>query len=134
MTQSWVSQIVSSLDSIIKILTQFGLESYALKVCISLKIYVNITIFLVWVFGQNCDDIFRPKCFNTVDHNVLILLLSNINNGNIGTFQHRNLCMKSWYNSKSLWILSISLVCSFYAKTALIPPIYILLEFLTIRL
>ena len=66
MTQSWVSQIVSSLDSIIKILTQFGLESYALKVCISLKIYVNITIFLVWVFGKICADIFRPKCFNTL--------------------------------------------------------------------
>ena len=39
-------------------------------------------------------------------------LIINVNmyNGNIGTFWHRNLCMKIWYSSKSLRILLILLV------------------------
>ena len=41
-----------------------------------------------------------------LDQIVLILLVSNINNGNIRTFWHRKLCMKTWYSSKSFWILS----------------------------
>lgn len=33
------------------------------------------------------------------DQNLLIRFVSNMYNGNIGTFWHRKLCMKTWYQS-----------------------------------
>ena len=45
-----------------------------------------------------------------LDYNVLIFLVVNMYNGNIWTFWHRTLCMKSWYTSKYQWILTIFLV------------------------
>ena len=50
----------------IKILTQFGLENYGLKVGKTLKIFVNIALFLVSFFSPNCADTSRRKCVNTL--------------------------------------------------------------------
>ena len=48
MTQNLVSQVVSSLSSIlIEVLTLFSIENYGLKVDIILKISVNISNFFV---------------------------------------------------------------------------------------
>ena len=56
-----------------------------------------------------------------LNQNLLILLVSNICNGNIGTFWHRKLCLKTWYTSKSLWILPIFLVWFFRPKPRWYP-------------
>ena len=45
------------------------------------------------------------------DQNVSILIVSNMYYGNIGILWNKKFCMKSWYNSKLLWLLTIFFVC-----------------------
>ena len=45
------------------------------------------------------------------DQNVSILIVSNMYYGNIGILWNKKFCMKSWYNSKLLWLLAIFFVC-----------------------
>ena len=62
-----------------------------------------------------------------LDHNVLILFVSNKYIGNIGTFWYRKLCMKTWHNSKPLWILSIFFYVFFGSKLSWYPNIHIIM-------
>ena len=74
--------------------------------------------------APNCINALQPQCVDSCkwyvwweysnillwiisDQNVLILVVSNMSNGNIGSFWHRKLCMMMWYSSKSLWIMMI---------------------------
>ena len=66
--------------------------------------------FFLWFLDPNCPNTSRPKLVNTLDQNVLIQLVSIIYNGNIQKFWHRKLRRKTWYSSKSLWLLPILLV------------------------
>ena len=92
------------------------------------KNFVNIADFCWWFSILNCLDTSKPKYVDTPsDQNMLIVLLSNIYNGNIARFWHKKLCMKIWYSSKSLWILLICLVYFFLAQNVLIPSTHILL-------
>ena len=122
----------------IRILGQFGIENYSWKVAIMQTIFVNIAHFPCTILGS-LFPLFREQNV----HNVSIVLISNIYDGNIEefrqiklfiktyyssnlwsmlliflvsdirTFWHRKLCMKNWYNSKSLWLLSIFLTFCF---------------------
>lgn len=74
--------------------------------------------------APNCINALQPQCVDSCkwyvwweysnillwiisDQNVLILVVSNMSNGNIGSFWHGKLCMMMWYSSKSLWIMMI---------------------------
>ena len=79
--------------------------------------------FLVWFLGDKMFRYHQTKIWAIVlDQNVLILdssckhiyIYIYIYNGNIRTFWHRKLCMKTWYNTKSLWILTFFLVWLFW--------------------
>ena len=61
------------------------------------------------------------KCTNT--HNVSIIFVNNTFIWNTRTFWHRKLYMKTCYNSKSLWILTILLVWFFLSHNILIPTV-----------
>ena len=77
------------------ILEHFGVENYAWKVGIIQKIFAIFSVPTVPL---------RPgqKVSIPSDQNLLILLVSNVYNGNVGAFWHRKLRMKTWYSSKLL--------------------------------
>ena len=57
---------ISLTSSLIRILTQFGIENYGLKFGIILKISVNIADFYSMTLDSNCDDTFRPTCVDNL--------------------------------------------------------------------
>ena len=64
--------------------------------------FVNLFCMIFWV-----QNVLIPPGQNfslPLDQNVLLHLVSKRYNGNIQTFWHRNVYIKSWYSSKSLWI------------------------------
>ena len=86
--------------------------------------FENFVIFSFMTFWA--QNILIPPDQNVsipLDQNVLVLLVSNTYNRNIQTFSYRKLCMKTWYSSKYLWILSIFLVWYFGPKLFRYPQI-----------
>ena len=112
---------------------QFGMRNCSWKVGIIEKLFIC----QLFVCDFLCQTVPTPQ-----DQNVLIppyqnmstLLVSNMYHGNIGTFLHIKLCIKSWYSSKSLWILMIFLAWLFWAQNVLIPSTYMLLWKLCLNL
>ena len=81
-----------------------------------------LSMFCLRFSVSNCLDT-RSNVSIPSDQNVSIVLVSNIYNRNIGTFRRRKFCMKSWYNSKSLWMLLIFLAWLFGSKNSWYPQL-----------
>ena len=84
-----------------------------------------LLIFFAWLLGPKFFDTSRPKFVNTlrpkcVDSSCKQYMF----NRNIQTFWQKTLCIKTWYSSKSLWILSVFLVWFFRAKMFPYPKSY----------
>ena len=89
-----------------------------MKNCHNAKTFVKFVNFLlfVWDFlGPKCFDISRSKFSIPLDQ-MHRFFVSNICNGNIPALWDRKSCLKSWYSSKSLRILSVFLVWFFGPK------------------
>lgn len=81
------------------------------------KIFVHSADFSCMIFlAQNVPIPTDKILSKPLDHNVLILFVSNTYNGNILAFWARKLCMKTWYSSKIFMNLSIFLVWFFSPK------------------
>ena len=86
---------------------------------------IQISLWILLFFfcdflGSKCFNTSRPKFVNTLRPKCVNFSWSNSYNGNIRTFWHRKLWMKTWYSSKSLWILSIPCML-FWAQNVWIP-------------
>ena len=103
-------------------MTQFAIENYWLKVGIILKTSANITDFFCLIFFNWIVLIIPDQNLTLpLDQNMLILLISNVSNSNIGTFWHRKSRRKTWCSLKSLLILSIFLLWLFGLKLCQYP-------------
>ena len=62
-------------------------------------IQTNLSIlstFPLWFLSPKCFNTSRPKFVNPLAQNLLILLVSNINNGSIWIlFEHKKICIKT---------------------------------------
>ena len=59
---------------------------------------------------MNSTDFLYQNVLIPLDHNVSILLVSNMYNGNIRAFLYRKLCLETWCGSKPLWKMLTLLV------------------------
>ena len=113
MTQNQVSQVVSILGirSMYHVRVECDVESYAWRVGIIQKSLWILLGFLCDIGTQTVSIPPHQNMSMPLGQNPSILVISNIHSWNNGTFWHKKLCMKTWYSSKSLWMLSIFLGC-----------------------
>ena len=79
----------------------FGTENYAWKVGIIQKSLRTLKIFLVRYFvPKHCANTSKQNVPLPLDQNVMILLVSNIYNGNIETFWYKKIMHEDFYSSK----------------------------------
>ena len=70
------------------------------------------------IFYVKLSRCLQTKLCQFPGQNKSTLLVSNMHNGNIETFWHRKLYIKTWYSLKSLWILLSFLVWFLKAKNS----------------
>ena len=79
------------------------------KVWYCSNIFMNFSYPVFWL--QNVSILPDQDVSISADQNVSIHFVDNLYNVRIRVVWHRILYMKTWYSSKSFWILTIFLVC-----------------------